>query len=123
MILESFDYAEEDFRKRQVVEARVEADNILRALAKGRRNPAWHELTEGEHKRIGKLEAELKRVSQGEDYRKIRDAIDQLNAATTRLAELMMDSAVSSALKGKDMQQLHGEGPAAPHPIAPAEIE
>src|SRR5437868_7722225 len=123
MILESFDNAEEDFRKRQIVEARVEADNILNALAKGRRNPAWHELGDEEQTHIAELERELKRVTRGEDYRSIRDAIDQLNAATTRLAELMMDTAVSSALKGKDMQQLRGDGPAAPHPIAPAEIE
>jgi hypothetical protein len=41
-----------------------------------------------------------------------------------RLAELMMDSAVSSALKGKTMAEANvGEGPAAPHPIAPAEIK
>ena len=123
MILESFDYAEEDFRKRQIVEARVEADNILSALAKGRRNPAWDELSDAEQKRIGEFERELKRVAQAEEYRQIRDSIDRLNSATTRLAELMMDSAVSSALKGKDMQQLHGDGPAAPHPIAPAEIK
>ncbi|HVP43401.1 MAG TPA: molecular chaperone DnaK, partial [Terriglobales bacterium] len=32
MILESFDYAEEDFRVRQIAEARVEADNIIHAL-------------------------------------------------------------------------------------------
>ena len=37
MLLESFDYAEEDFRQRQVIEARREADTILAALAKGKR--------------------------------------------------------------------------------------
>ena len=41
-----------------------------------------------------------------------------------RLAELMMDSAVGAALKGKSMETADvGEGPASPHPIAPAEIE
>jgi hypothetical protein len=35
----------------------------------------------------------------------------------------MMDSAVSTALKGKKMDEADmGEGPAAPHPFAPAEI-
>ena len=40
-----------------------------------------------------------------------------------RLAELMMDSAVSTALKGQNMDttDLQG-GPVAAHPIAPAEI-
>ena len=36
MILDSFDYAEEDFRQRQVIEARNEAETILAALDKGR---------------------------------------------------------------------------------------
>jgi hypothetical protein len=41
-----------------------------------------------------------------------------------RLAELMMDSAVGAALKGKTMETADvGEGPAAPHPIAQAEID
>ncbi len=127
MILESFDYAEEDFRQRQLIEARNEAENILGALEKGRNNPAWQQLKNAERKRIGRLEGELKKTSPGEDYRAIRDSIEKLNQATLRLAELMMDSAVSSALKGKTMAQMAqadlGEGPSAPHPIAPAEIE
>ncbi len=41
-----------------------------------------------------------------------------------RLAELMMDSAVSVALKGKTMDEADlGEGPTAPHPMAKAEFE
>ncbi|MGH9669628.1 MAG: Fe-S protein assembly chaperone HscA [Terriglobales bacterium] len=127
MILESFDYAEEDFRQRQVIEARNEAENIVGALEKGRNNPAWQQLSSAERKQIGKLAAGLKKVSAGEDYRAIRDGIEKLNQATLRLAELMMDSAVSSALKGKTMEQMAqadvAKGPSAPHPIAPAEIK
>ncbi len=40
-----------------------------------------------------------------EDYQAIRKAIDALNQGTMRLAELMMDSAVSSALKGKTFRR------------------
>ena len=39
MILDSFDSAEEDFRQRQVIEARNEAGTILAALGKGKRVP------------------------------------------------------------------------------------
>ncbi len=124
MILESFDYAEEDLRQRQVIEARNEAGTILSALEKARTNPAWEQLTREERKRAGKLEKELKRAKDGDDYQKIRGAIEELNEATTRLAELMMDSAVSSALKGKNMDDTGiEEGPEASHPIAPAEIQ
>jgi Fe-S protein assembly chaperone HscA len=124
MILESFDYAEEDFRQRQLVEARNEADTILAALEKGRDNPAWAQLSSQERRNVGKLEHALREVYKQDDYQAIRSAIDVLNQGTMRLAELMMDSAVGAALKGKTMDTADvGEGPAAPHPIAPAEIK
>jgi len=126
MIIASFDHAQEDFRKRQVIEARVEADNILLAVDKGRRGHAWQQLTGDEKRRIESLESELKEAKNQEDYKTIRAAIDALNEGTMRLAELMMDSAVSDAIKGKTMSGADsdlGEGPSAPHPIAPAEFE
>jgi molecular chaperone DnaK len=125
MILESFDYAEEDFRRRQVAEARVEAENILLHLDKARRNAAWERLSADERKDIAAVEAGLKKTKEGDDYNAIRQGIEALNQATTRLADLMMDAAVSGALKGKTMAEAGeqaGEGPAAPHPFAPAEV-
>jgi len=124
MILESFDYAEQDFAQRQVIEARNEAETILTALEKGRNNEAWRHLTDDERKSIEILEAEVREVKEGQDIQAIRGAIDALNQATMRLAELMMDSAVSRALKGKTMESADmGEGPVAPHPIGKAEFK
>jgi Fe-S protein assembly chaperone HscA len=126
MILDSFDNAEEDLRRVQLIEARKEADTIVAALAKGRRGPAWDRLTKDERNRIARLETALQGVQSGDDYHSIRNAIDALNEGTMRLAELMMDSAVSTALKGKTMDQAGDgidEGPTAPHPFAPAEIK
>ena len=124
MILESFDYAEEDFRQRQVIEARNEANTILTALEKGKAGPAWNQLTSDERKQIARQEKALRAVMGQDDHHAMRSAIDALNQGTMRLAELMMDSAVSSALKGKTMDEADlGEGPESPHPIAPAEIK
>jgi len=124
MLLSSFDNAEEDFRKRQVIEARNEAETILSALEKGRRNSAWDQLTSRERGSIDKQEAALRAVMQEDECQAIRSAIDVLNSGTMRLAELMMDSAVGWALKGKSMETADvGEGPASPHPLAKAEIE
>src|SRR4029077_15628540 len=124
MILDSFDNAEEDFRRRQVIEARNEAETILAALEKGRTSPAWGALTSDEKKRIAKMEKDLNVVKVEDDYTAIRKAIDALNQGTTRLAELMMDGAVSTALKGKTMDETDlGEGPTAPHPMAKAEFK
>ena len=124
MLLESFDYAEEDFRQRQVIEARNEGGTILTAVEKGRHGPAWSQLTSDEQKRIAKLEKALIEVKKSEDYTAIRKAIDELNQGTMRLAELMMDSVLSSGLKGKTMDEADlGEDPTAPHPVAKAEFE
>lgn len=124
MILDSFDYAEEDFRQRQLIEARNEANTMLTALEKGRRNPGWQQLTSDERKRVDKLERALRAVMGTDDYQAIRKAIDALNQGTTRLAELMMDTAVASVLKGKTMDSADiGDGPEAPHPVAKADFE
>jgi molecular chaperone DnaK (HSP70) len=124
MILESFDYAEEDFRQRQLIEARNEANTILTALEKGKQGPAWQQLSSDERKQIAKQEKALRAVMDQDDHHAVRFAIEALNQGTMRLAELMMDSAVASALKGKTMEEANfGEGPEAPHPIAPAEIK
>jgi molecular chaperone DnaK len=124
MLLESYDYAEEDFRQRQVIEARREADTILTALAKAKNNQAWRELSTEEQRNVEALEKSLIALKDGEDYHAIRDGIDKLNDATMRLAELMMDTAVSTVLKGKAMDENEmAEGPHAGHPMAKAEFE
>jgi Fe-S protein assembly chaperone HscA len=124
MLLASFDYAEEDFRQRQVIEARREAETILAALAKGKKNDAWQELATNERRKIETLEKALVAEKDGDDYQAIRGAIDALNQGTMRLAELMMDSAVSTALKGKTMDDTEvGEGPQTGHPVAKADFE
>ncbi|HUJ94872.1 MAG TPA: Fe-S protein assembly chaperone HscA [Terriglobales bacterium] len=124
MILDSFDAAEEDFRQRQLIEARNEAQTILAALYKSKKSPAWGALTNDERKQIAKLEKTLNGLQGEDDYAAIRQAIDALNQGTMRLAELMMDSAVSTALKGKTMDEADlGQGPETPHPVAKAEFK
>ncbi len=124
MILDSFDYAEEDFRRRQLIEARNEGDRILAALHKAYEHPAWKQLTADERVVIVKLERVLREVMEQEECASILGAVDALNKSTMRLAELMMDAAVSAALKGKSMAEAAtADGPSLPHPVAKAEIE
>jgi molecular chaperone DnaK (HSP70) len=125
MILESFDHAEEDIHLRQLVEARNEADTILSKLEKAPSNPVWQLLDPDEREQIGALSAELSVLRQGDNLQALRAGTEALDKATHRLAELMMDAAVSSAIKGQTMQSADdklGQGPAAPHPIAQAEF-
>ncbi len=130
MILDSFDNAEQDITERQVIEAKNEAETILEAVKKGKTHPVWQQLTFAELDNISAMELEVKASIQGGDYKIIRQAIERLDKATRRFAELMMDSAVSGAMKGQTMKQAGesmdqklGASPSAPHAFAPAEYE
>ena len=101
MIEESYAHAAEDIRERQVREARLEADQILAAVEKARAHNAWGEMTPTEQVLIERALNELLTVYHSEDHELIRAHIELLNQTTMRLAELMMNAAVRSALKGK----------------------
>ena len=126
MILDSFDNAEADFAKRLLIEARNEAETILAAVERAPRSPAWAQLTGEEQTAIFAARNRLAVVKQGEDSAAIREATLLLDQATRRFAELMMESAVSTALRGKTMEtagQDLGEAVTAPHPMAAAEFK
>ena len=126
MILESFDYAESDIEQRQLIEAKNEANTILAAVDKAPLHAAWKQLSNEERTRIGLLRDELAVLKDGEDLKLLRGATEALDKATHRFAELMMDSAVSTALQGKTMESAGeslGEAPNAPHPFAAAEFK
>jgi molecular chaperone DnaK len=106
MLEESIEYAEQDFAERQVIEARTESEAILAATAKALANPQVSALSAEEGTRIATAVAELKEAAAGSDYKLIRKRIDELNHATEHLAELLMNSAVSSALEGRKLAEV-----------------
>jgi molecular chaperone DnaK/molecular chaperone HscA len=126
MVLASYDHAEEDLDARQLIEARSEAETILVAVEKGIGHAAWKQLTPDELAQIAACVRELTLSAAGSDYRAIRQCIEQLDKATRRFAELMMDTEVMSAMKGQTMSAA-GEGMGAdltaPHAFAKAEFE
>jgi Fe-S protein assembly chaperone HscA len=125
MILDSFDNAESDIQERQTIEAKNEAETILTAVKKGKSHAAWQMLTSEEIDKIGQATSFLEAAVQGGEYKVIRTGIERLDAATRRFAELMMDNAVSGAMRGKTMEaagESIGDGPTAPHPFAKAQV-
>jgi len=106
MLEESIEYAEQDFAERQLIEARTEAETILSATAKALANPQSEALSEEERERIEACNAALRDAIGGRDYKLIRKRIDELNRATERLAELLMNSAVSTALEGRKLAEV-----------------
>jgi Fe-S protein assembly chaperone HscA len=126
MILDSFDHAEEDFAKRLLIEARVEAESDLAKVEQAKSNPAWQQLGGEELAAIAAAEGKLIQAKGGEDAAAIRDARVALDVATRRLAELMMDAAVTDAIRGKTMNEAGEElndNISAPHPMAAAEFK
>jgi Fe-S protein assembly chaperone HscA len=100
MIDDAIAHGEEDLEAAQVALARVDADAILLAIEKAKKNDAWHDLTETERDQIHDAVRQLQTVYHGDDHHAIRDTIDILNEVTHKLAENMMNTAVSGALKG-----------------------
>jgi molecular chaperone DnaK (HSP70) len=126
MILDSFDHAEEDFAKRLLIEARVEADTILSKVEQARTNPAWAQLSSNEKLAIDEAHQQLTTAKAGDDLNAIRETTVALDQATRRLAELMMDAAVTDAIRGKTMEAAGEElsdNISAPHPMAAAEFK
>ena len=106
MLEESIEYAEQDFAERQLIEARTESEAILSATAKALANPQSAEIAASERSNIEAAVAALKQSAAATDYKQIRKRIDELNHATEHLAELLMNSAVSTALAGRNLAEV-----------------
>src|SRR6202158_5801208 len=106
MLEESIEHAEEDFAERQVIEARTESEAILNATAKSLAHEAASGLSAEERRKIEASQTELRAAAQGTDYKLIRSRIGDLNQATMLLAEMIMNSALSTALEGKRVAEV-----------------
>jgi Fe-S protein assembly chaperone HscA len=106
MLEESIEYAEQDFAERQVIEARTESEAILTATQKALVSGPEASLPAEERATIDAAVAALKESVADNDYKLIRKRIDELNHATEHLAEVVMNSAVSSALEGRKIAEV-----------------
>jgi molecular chaperone DnaK len=106
MLEESIEYAEQDFAERQLIEARTESEAILSASEKALTTPQSAALSAEERGKIEASVAALKAAVAGSDYKLARKRIDELNQATEHLAELLMNSAVSTALEGRKLAEV-----------------
>ena len=105
MVFASFEHAEEDLKTRLLVEARVEADQVLLHAAKqfprAEEFAAEGQLTAVEVHQMHEAAAALRASLAGEDHSAIRRRIEVLDAATRKLAELIMNRALQEALEGR----------------------
>ncbi|MGC1913514.1 MAG: molecular chaperone DnaK [Candidatus Acidiferrales bacterium] len=106
MLEESIEFAEQDFAERQLIEARTEAEAILLATDKGLGDPRAADLPAAERAAISDATARLRVSMVGTDYKLVRKQIDDVNQATEHLAEVLMNSALQSALQGKRLDEV-----------------
>jgi molecular chaperone DnaK (HSP70) len=103
MLEESIDYAEEDVSARLLIEARNDGEALLRATRKALAGAA---LTAAERAAIDAAIAHLEGAMRETDYNRIRDLTDELNQATTPLAERIMDESIKQALEQKHVEDI-----------------
>jgi molecular chaperone DnaK len=106
MILDSFEHAESDIEAREVIEARIEAERVLRATAKSLEKTEFAELPAEEQAEITAAADHLRETVKLTDHRAIREAIERLDQATHHLAEIIMNATISEKLKDKRVREI-----------------
>src|SRR5262245_2575347 len=105
MVEDSFTHAEADVNARLLIETRTEAETVLnhvrRALEQG-----GHLVGPDERRRIDAAIGALRAVEGGDDRDAIRERTTELNAATERLAETMMDAALKGAVTSRRADEI-----------------
>lgn len=106
MLLESFEFAEQDIERRLAVEAKVEAEKVLMALDKIMRQEVYQRLDSAERTRIVEAIRQLRGVMGTPDHRVIQEKVEALNQVAHHLAEEVMNSAVRSALTSRNVEEV-----------------
>ena len=105
MIGDSFKFAAEDLKSRQLIEARTEADAILKATEKALAQGS-HLLKGTEPAVIRASLAALESAKGTDDHKLIRARIQDVEKATHHFAEMLMDSSLKQALENKKLSEL-----------------
>jgi molecular chaperone DnaK len=105
MISESFQFAADDLKARQLIEARTEAEAILRATEKA--------LGHGKHliaaEELAAIQSSLQALEAArtrENHKAIRARIADVEKTTHHLAEELMDHSLKEALQNKKLSEL-----------------
>ncbi|UQA62371.1 Fe-S protein assembly chaperone HscA [Polyangium aurulentum] len=113
MLMAALDHGEEDLERRQLIEARVEAERVLLATKKALAADADLLDGEEEQKRIAEAIAGLEEAVRGERAALIRGRTEVLDDATHGWAGRRMDRAIAKAIAGKDVVAVEGSVAAA----------
>jgi molecular chaperone DnaK (HSP70) len=114
MLFDSMESAEADFEARMLIDARNDADIVLRSTDKAMKR-ADEFLSTQEKEQIAAAEQELRQAYDGTSHTAIREKIEKLDQATQKLAQGIMDKTIAGALKDKTLDQLEEEAERTTH--------
>jgi len=105
MLYDSYEYAEQDLKQRQLVEARVEADRILAALRQALAADGGL-LSADDRDEIDRSIARLEEAMRGDDHAHIRLRTSQLDFQTKPFAEKRMNAGIARAIGGHQVEEI-----------------
>jgi molecular chaperone HscA len=99
MLLASLEHAEDDMAQRLLIDARIEAQRILRA-AEHQLESNGDLLSAEERAPIEQAMRDLRAATESSDHHRIKDAIERLDHDSAEFAKRVMDRGIERALKG-----------------------
>src|SRR5438132_4794068 len=113
MLLASIEHAEEDVQARLLIDNRVEAQRILKAVEK--QIDSNGDLLSGEERaEIESAVADLRAAAGGSDHHAIKSHIERLDKVSADFAKRVMDRGIERALKGHSIGEFD-KGELSPH--------
>lgn len=113
MLLASIEHAEEDVQARQLIDNRVEAQRILKAVEKQIESNG-DLLSAEERSQIEQSMAEVRAAAAGTDHHAVKQQIERLDKVSAEFAKRVMDRGIERALKGHSVGEFD-QGELSPH--------
>jgi len=108
MLRESMEHAREDMERRLLIEARVEAERVLLALAAALKKDGAM-ASDAERSALAGLAASLRTAIAGEDRDLINGLVEQLEDTGRPFAQRRIDRALSGALAGHRLDEVEAD--------------
>ena len=105
MIEDSFKFAAEDISARKLIEARLDAEALIKTTEKSL-SEAGHLITREEVDGIRRALAQLSTANNGSDFRAIRATMAELEQAAKHLNVVMLDHSLKKGLQGKKVSDV-----------------
>ncbi|MDH5633832.1 MAG: Fe-S protein assembly chaperone HscA [Gammaproteobacteria bacterium] len=106
MLRDSIEHAREDMDARNLQEQRVDADRLLEALHAALAQDGDALLDTLERVRIDEAMSNLSRARDGQDLDWIKQAVDELDKASSEFAARRMDAGIRAALRGHTLEEI-----------------